>query len=108
MKDLKDNEVETLMQRKGLTAPRITQSDINNSVKEVQFYRFPGTTTTVCLVTLFNGFSVTGESSCASPENFDEEIGNGAALSNAKNKIWGLLGYSLVDKLYKERATNEG
>jgi len=107
MQELRDNEIETLMVRKGLTAPRITQTDINNSIKDVQYYRFPGTTTTVCLVTLHNGFSVTGESACASSENFDEEIGKGAALAQAKNKLWSYLGYSLVDKLYKGRQENE-
>jgi hypothetical protein len=107
MKELKDNEIEALIQRKGLTAPRITQSDINNSIKDVQYYRFPETTTTVCLVTLHNGFTVTGESACASPENFDQEIGNGAALAQAQNKLWSYLGYGLVDALYKGRQESE-
>ena len=107
MQELRDNEIETLMTRKGLTAPRITQTDINNSVKDVQYYRFPNTTTTVCLVTLHNGFSVVGQSACASPENFDQEIGNGAALANGKNLLWSYLGYSLVDALHKGRQESE-
>ncbi|MGO7508905.1 Gp49 family protein [Rhizobium ruizarguesonis] len=40
-----------------------------------QYHAFPGTTLTVCALTLQNGFQVTGESAAASPDNFDEEIG---------------------------------
>lgn len=54
---------------------------------------------TFCVITLQNGFTVTGESACASPENFDAEIGKKIALENAKQKIWPLMGYALKEKL---------
>ena len=54
---------------------------------------------TFCVLVLRNGFTVAGESACASPENFDEEIGRKIARHNAVQKIWPLRGYSLKDKL---------
>ena len=66
-----DETIEQEIVRKGLTAPRITPSDIEAAVKRCDFHIFPETMLTVCCLTLRNGFTVTGESACASPENFD-------------------------------------
>lgn len=54
---------------------------------------------TFCVLTLRNGFTVTGESACASPENFNAEIGRKVARENAVNKIWPLMGYELKSQL---------
>lgn len=54
---------------------------------------------TFCVLVLRNGFTVTGESACASPENFDAEIGQYIARQNAVQKIWPLLGFRLRDQL---------
>ena len=54
---------------------------------------------TFCVLVLRNGFTVTGESACASPENFDAEIGRKIARQNAVNNIWPLMGYELRTKL---------
>ncbi|MCY1362259.1 hypothetical protein D3C81_1894390 [compost metagenome] len=54
---------------------------------------------TFCVLVLRNGFTVTGESACASPENFDAEIGRKIARQNAVAKIWPLMGYELRSKL---------
>ena len=57
---------------------------------------------TICILELKNGFTVTGESACASPENFDAELGRKIARANAVNKIWPLMGYALKEKLHHE------
>lgn len=54
---------------------------------------------TFCVLVLRNGFTVTGESACASPENFDAEVGRRIARENAINKVWPLLGFRLRDEL---------
>lgn len=56
---------------------------------------------TYCTLVLQNGFTVTGESACASPENFDAEIGRKIARQNAVNKIWPLMGYALKQQLHE-------
>lgn len=91
--------IEKEIQAKGLTAPRITPTDIDNTIVSEQYYVFPNTTFTICLLTLKNGYTVSGESACASPENFDAAIGRKIARENARNKIWALEGYALRNKL---------
>ena len=54
---------------------------------------------TFCVLVLKNGFTVTGESACASPENFDAELGRKIARQNAVQKVWSLMGYELRTKL---------
>ena len=117
-----DDAVEQEIKAKGLTAPRVMPADIEaNIVDEVYFtaeqgYRaamrqqhpdlkdncFPYATLsllTFCVLVLRNGFTVTGESACASPENFDVELGRKIARTNAVNKVWPLMGYELRSKL---------
>jgi len=59
---------------------------------------------TFCVLVLRNGFTVTGESACASPENFDAELGRKIARKNAVQKLWPLMGYALKEKLHNEVA----
>lgn len=54
---------------------------------------------TFCVLVLRNGYTVTGENACASPENFDADIGRNIARQNAVQKIWPLEGYLLREKL---------
>lgn len=92
-------QIENEIQAKGLNAPRLTPAQIDAKIASEQFYVFPGTTMTVCALTLRNGYIVTGESAAASPENFDKEIGRKIARENARNKIWALEGYLLRESL---------
>lgn len=52
---------------------------------------------TICVLALKNGFTVTGESACASPENFDAEAGRRIAREKAFQKVWPLLGFLLCE-----------
>lgn len=54
---------------------------------------------TFCVLVLRNGFTVHGVSACASPENFNWEIGKRIARENAERAIWPLLGFRLRDEL---------
>lgn len=115
---MNDSEIEKEIQAKGKTAPRITPADIEaNIIDEVYFSAEQGyqranedqgipagaygtlKLLTFCVLVLRNGFTVTGESACASPENFDAEIGRQIARQNAVQKIWPLMGYELRTKL---------
>ncbi len=96
-----EKTIEKEIVEKGLTAPRLTPEMIDAKVKEKAFHIFPDSCLTVCCLTLQNGFTVTGESACASPENFNQEIGEKIAFKNARDKIWMLEGYLLKQKLYE-------
>jgi Phage protein (N4 Gp49/phage Sf6 gene 66) family len=105
------DEAEKMIQEKGKIAPRITPQDIENCIVSEYCFTankaFPTGTPvhsslellTIVVLVLTNGFTVTGESACASPENFDAEIGQKIAAKNAREKIWALEGYVLRNRL---------
>lgn len=93
-------DLEQEIQDKNLNAPRLSPQHIDSKIKGEQYHVFPGTTLTVCALTLENGFIVTGTSAAASPENFDVEIGRKIARTEARDKIWELEGYLLKQHLY--------
>lgn len=96
---MNEDKLEKEIQEKGLTAPRLTPELIDATIADKTFHVFDGSQLTVCCLTLQNGFTVTGESACLSPENFNQEIGEKVAFGNARDKIWALEGYLLKDKL---------
>lgn len=124
---MNDETIEQEIQSKGLTAPRVTPADIEAEIASERYFtaadgaygasmRAAGLASptavaaydeatpalrllTFCVLILRNGFTVTGESACASPENFDAEIGRKIARQNAVQKIWPLLGFRLRDNL---------
>jgi len=117
--------VEDEIQAKGLTAPRITPADLADNIASEHYFTaqdgvvgagFAASMTgeskefqadapapldllTFCVLVLRNGFTVTGESACASPENFDAELGRKIARQNAVAKVWPLMGYELKCRL---------
>jgi hypothetical protein len=113
-----DSAIESQIKAKDLTAPRVLPADVEaNIISEYYFTAGQGVDgsmqdgvpysyetsldqLTFCVLVLKNGFTVTGESSCASPENFDAEIGQKIARQNAVQKIWPLMGYALKGKLH--------
>jgi Phage protein (N4 Gp49/phage Sf6 gene 66) family len=100
---MSNNEIrnEQVIQEKGLIAPRVTPQMITDVIVGAEYHVFPGTTTTVCCLKLRNGFTVIGESACASPENFNEELGRDMACEDARKKIWALEGYLLKQQLHE-------
>lgn len=106
-------------------APRITPADIEANIASEHYFtaldgatdqseyiesiwhdkrdfgieKVPLSLLTFCVLVLRNGFTVTGESACASPENFNAEIGRKVARANAVQKIWPLMGYALKERL---------
>lgn len=99
---LSESDIEKEINEKGLNAPRLTPDGIDAVISNEAYHIFPGTTLTVCCLTLMNGFTVTGESAAASPENFDVDLGRKIARDNARNKIWALEGYLLKQKLFNK------
>lgn len=74
-----DENIEKEIQAKGLTAPRVTPADIEANIVSEHYF--------------------TGESACASPENFDAPLGRVIARQNAISKVWPLMGYALKERL---------
>ncbi len=103
-------EFESEIISRGLTAPRVTPADIEANIAGCYYFRASDKVTgdahealgllTFCVLVLRNGFTVTGESACASPENFDADLGRKIARANAVNKVWPLMGYELKQRLH--------
>jgi hypothetical protein len=79
-----DGIIEQEIQRKGLTAPRVTPQDLEDNIIGEHYQAFASTTTTVCCLILRNGFT---------------------AREDAKRKIWPLMGYALREMLATEPKT---
>jgi len=94
-----EKDIEAEIQAKGLNAPRLTPVLIDDQIVAEAYHVFPGTTLTVCALTLRNGYLVVGESASVSPENFDEALGRKIAREKARDKIWALEGYALRNRL---------
>lgn len=125
---MSEQQTEQMIQGKGKTAPRVTPDAVEANIAGVHYFRASQAVQAVlydqsgcgqvepeqlsgehkaalglltfCVIVLDNGFTVTGESACASPENFDPEIGRKIAYDNARAKIWPLMGYHLKQKLH--------
>lgn len=95
--------IEAEIQAKGLTAPRLTPSDIDAAIVGESFTVLPSGKVMVCELTLRNGFTVRGESATVSKENFNAEIGQKISRENARNKVWELEGYLLQQKLFEAK-----
>lgn len=109
-----DETIEQEIQAKGLTAPRVTPERIEEVIDGEYFFTASDGVhaanqtddhpqqlrlLTFCVLMLKNGFTATGESACASPENFNAELGRKIARQNAVQKIWPLEGYLLKQQL---------
>lgn len=100
-----DQHLEDEIHAKGLNAPRLTPAELEAKIVYEDYHVFPGTTVTVCLLMLRNGFSVLGESAAVSPKNFDEEIGRKVARQHARDQMWKLEGYLLRERLHQSEVT---
>lgn len=112
---MSDQAIESEIQAKGLTAPRVTPADIEAEIASEWYINggdapadafqppvpanHPLRRVTICFLVLHNGYVVTGESACVSLDNFDEATGRKAARDNAVEKLWPLLGFRLRDDL---------
>jgi hypothetical protein len=130
-----DSAIEQEILAKGLTAPRVTPADIEANIASEHYFTaadgvagaftnaqaaqgrgvypdeigkllVPLTLLTFCVLVLKSGFTVTGESACASPENFDADLGKKIARAAAVNKVWPLMGYELKQRLHEAQQTD--
>lgn len=119
---MNDTAVDTNVPRAPQNGPRVTPQDVENSIREEYYFTAEqgmagvmGSSykpnpnlrlMTFCVLVLQNGFKVTGESACVSPENFDPQYGQYLAKQHAMSKIWHLLGYALAEDVYQGRLTS--
>lgn len=111
---LSEGSLEQELQNKELTkGRRLAPQDIDATIVREDYWTPPESTLTVCVLTLWNGYTVVGKAACVEPANFDFAIGRKIARDDARNQIWALEGYRLtcqraLDVLADEMATTSG
>jgi hypothetical protein len=99
-----ENEIENEIQAKNLNAPRLTPEKIDNAIALIEIVQFKsngGKVLRWAVLTMKNGYAVTGKPSCSvSPENDNQEIGEKIAIQNARDEVWALEGYLLAEHLH--------
>ncbi len=85
-----------------LDGNKVTAEDCREAVIRVEFDVLKDRKTTVCTLTLYNGFTVRGESSCVDPSEFNQELGEKYAEQRARDAVWPVLGAILAEKLYQK------
>ncbi len=98
-----DQTIEQEIQAKGLNAPRITPTDIEANIADVEIVKHVSKTGQVlrwAVITTSNGYAVVGKPSCAvSSANDNTEIGEKVAITNSREELWPLMGYALKERL---------
>ena len=87
------------------TEPRrtkVTLPYMEGRVKHVSYAVLPETTTTICVMTMVNGYVVLGTSACADPAMFNKALGEQYSYADAIKHLWPLEGYLLREELSKE------
>ena len=112
------SKTEDAIKAAGLTAERVTIEQMEAEIESEHYFTAadgaiqaqlssglasnippPLRLMTFCVLVLKNGFTVTGKSACASPENFNAETGRKIARENAIESMWPLFGFRLRDKI---------
>lgn len=89
------------------TENRVTLDSIKAKVLTTQLWQPPGTTLTIAVVTLKNGFQVVGKSAAADPLNFNRDLGEKFAIEDAIRQAWPLEAYLLREAMSVEQRMPE-
>lgn len=86
-----------------MTLPtQVTAEALAAKIVDVQYVVMPNGRTTICQLTMENGFTVGGESSCASVEKFNAQIGREYSHKSALDKAWAFETYLLAEDRHRE------
>jgi hypothetical protein len=100
-------DIEKEVNQKGLHAPRVTPSDLEANIAEVEIVKFTtkgGQVLRWAVLTTQSGFAVVGKPACAvSPENDNAELGEKIAIRNSREELWPLMGYELRSRVSQQK-----
>ena len=89
------------------TPTKVTREHLGKRIIAADYVVMPDGRTTVCQLTMQNGFTVRGESSCVSVENFNKELGEKYAYEKAFDAAWAFEGYLLAELRHREDRGDE-
>ena len=80
---------------------KVSLSDMMAKIKSTTYTVLPNGRTTICQVTLENGFTVEGSSACVDIANYNQALGEKYSFEKTIDKMWELEGYLLCEKIYQ-------
>jgi len=86
---------------------KVTKEQIQSKIKSEMYMVLPDGRSTLCILTLANGYTIKGLSACVDESEFDLNIGRKVSYENAVEQIWPLEGYLLAERIFCERLIPE-
>lgn len=78
---------------------KVTFEQIEKKIVDKTFTVLYDGRTTLCQLTLENGYTVLGTSACVDKSNYDQQIGEDLAYKDAVRNVWPLEGYLLAERV---------
>lgn len=80
---------------------KVTIEGIKAKIKAECYLVLPDGRTTICMLSMENGYTIKGLSACVDAANFDIDLGRKYAYEDAIRQIWPLEGYLLAQRMYE-------
>jgi len=81
---------------------RVTYSSILPKVKSTTYTVLPDGRTTICQLTMNNGFTIEGSSVYSDPSEYDRDISEDVAHDDAMRNAWKFETYLRAQRIHKE------
>lgn len=79
----------------------VTRHGILDKIKGATYTLLPNGRTTICQLTLANGFTVEGQSACVCAANYNQALGEKYAYDDAVENVWKFEGYLLAERMHE-------
>lgn len=86
---------------------KVTIDQIEAKITDETYLVLPDGRSTLCILTLENGYSVKGLSACVDPAEFNLALGRQYAREDAMNQVWPLEGYLLAQRIHEHKVRTE-
>lgn len=93
-----DNAYKPVVEKKVQTT--VTLQGIYDKITSTTYTLLPNGRTTICQLTMANGFTIEGSSACVDASNYNQHLGEKYAYEDALNNVWKFEGYLLAEKLH--------
>lgn len=97
------NDEQLTLMLSHLQYDHVTKESIEARISGTKYTRL-SPRTTLCLLTLDNGYEVVGFSACVDERNYDEQIGRKVAYEDAITQLWPLFGFLLSELKFRSKS----
>lgn len=87
---------------------KLTIDDLLKKVVKTEYTTLNDGRTTICQITLQNGYTLIGTSACISVETYNQALGEKYAFDHAIEKLWELEGYLRKEDISRKEEEAKG